>query len=334
MRSTVMVILAAARLGVPALQRAAPPTVARQRRRPRLLTVRHLNRLFLDREECGGGSVELAADDRRAAHVREIVWQKRPPPADCTLRVGVLDGGVEDCRASLSADGGVVLEVPPGLAAAEAPRPRLDVVLALPAPLRLKRVLPVLSSLGVDKLWLVGSAKTEKAYFGANVLKDLPKRQPHQRTVEPEAVKAGALRDLLVEGAEQSGDPALPKVALCRSLRACLPRVDGDALRLAAHPDRGAGFEALDDATGARVPIPRASRLRDIVAAGGGAAAGRRAVLAVGPDRGWEEPQELELFREHGFQLVTLGERTLRTDVALVSLVSLVHDELAAARGP
>ena len=57
MRSTVMVILAAARLGVPALQRAAPPTVARQRRRPRLLTVRHLNRLFLDREECGGGSV-------------------------------------------------------------------------------------------------------------------------------------------------------------------------------------------------------------------------------------------------------------------------------------
>ena len=54
-----------------------------------------------------------------------------------------------------------------------------------------------------------------------------------------------------------------------------------------------------------------------------------RAVLAVGPDRGWEEPAELALFDAAGFDLVTLGERTLRTDVALTALVAMVHDRLS-----
>ena len=293
-------------------------------RKPRLpFTIRHLNRIFLDRDEVEASRVTLAPEDRRSTHIREIIWPRWPRERGATLRVGVLDGGVGDCSAALTSDGGVALDVPQTLADEAAPRPKLDVVLALPAPLRLKRVLPVLASLGVDKLWLVGSAKTEKAYFGANVLKDLPKRKPHERTVEPVEVPRGALRDLLVEGAEQSGDPALPRVALCRSLKAALPRVDAAALRLAAHPDRGPDFKALDDATGELVSIPRARRLRDVPGAQG------RAVLAVGPDRGWEEPAELALFDAAGFDLVTLGERTLRTDVALTALVAMVHDRLS-----
>ena len=70
--------------------------------------------------------------------------------------------------------------------------------------------------------------------------------------------------------------------------------------------------------------MPRARRLRSLVE-------GRdrgRAVLCVGPDRGWDEPEELEVLREHGFELLTLGPRTLRTDVALVGLLTMVHDWL------
>ena len=40
------------------------------------------------------------------------------------------------------------------------------------------------------------------------------------------------------------------------------------------------------------------------------------------------EPGELLALRRHGFDLVTLGPRTLRTDVALVGLVALVQDWL------
>ena len=69
----------------------------------------------------------------------------------------------------------------------------------------------------------------------------------------------------------------------------------------------------------------QARRLRDLVE---GADASGKAVLCVGPDRGWEEPGELLALRRHGFDLVTLGPRTLRTDVALVGLVALVQDWL------
>ena len=71
--------------------------------------------------------------------------------------------------------------------------------------------------------------------------------------------------------------------------------------------------------------VPRARRLRELVE---GADAAGKAVLCVGPDRGWEEPGELLALRRHGFDLVTLGPRTLRTDVALVGLVALVQDWL------
>ena len=286
-------------------------------RRP--LTRRHLNRLFLTAEEAKAPQLTLDVDDRRAEHVKKIIWRGAPPP-NATLRVGVLDGGAADCAAALDGQGRLMLELPAGLSE-PATRPRLDVILALPAPLRLKRILPMLTSLGVDNLWLCGAQRTERSYFGAKFLEGL------QRDAVPRAAGPGKLRDLLVEGAEQSGDSALPKVALAGSLRPALrAAAENDyALRLAAHPDRGEGFEALDDATGAMTEVPRARRLRELVE---GADAGGRAVLCVGPDRGWEEPEELLALRRHGFDLVTLGPRTLRTDVALVSMVALVQDWL------
>jgi len=55
-------------------------------------------------------------------------------------------------------------------------------------------------------------------------------------------------------------------------------------------------------------------------------------VVAVGPEGGWEEPDELDLFvREHGFSTVTMGPRILRSDCAVVSLLGLAHDACAAA---
>jgi RsmE family RNA methyltransferase len=44
------------------------------------------------------------------------------------------------------------------------------------------------------------------------------------------------------------------------------------------------------------------------------------------PEGGWEEPKELDLFMQHGFQKVSLGTRVLRSDVAVVSLLALAHE--------
>jgi RsmE family RNA methyltransferase len=52
----------------------------------------------------------------------------------------------------------------------------------------------------------------------------------------------------------------------------------------------------------------------------------RRILLAVGPEGGWTEPEELIQFQEHDFQQITLGSRVLRSDCAVISLLSLAHD--------
>ena len=105
-------------------------------------------------------------------------------------------------------------------------------------------------------------------------------------------------------------------------------------LKCAAHPDRGPGHQTFDDELGVLVDSPRAQRLGDLLGTRqaqrreGGANEPTHAVLVVGPDRGFDEPAELQLLQDQGFGLLTLGARTLRTDVALLSLVALLHDRL------
>ncbi|KAJ1449018.1 RNA methyltransferase-domain-containing protein [Pelagophyceae sp. CCMP2097] len=296
----------------------------------RRATIRCINRVLLETHELAeNGPTVLAAADRRAAHVRDLIWRSG---AAETLRVGVADGGAADVRAALRDDGALVLETAGAGLESPAQRPPLDVVLAIPAPLRLKRMLPVLASLDVDNLYLVGTQKVEKAYFRSHLLQGI------EKSAVPLAVPPGPLRDLLLEGCEQSGVTAVPRLALCASLPAVLRHLAPNAsetLRVCAHPDRGDDYRVVDDATGLLVDMPRPRRLRAI--ARDRETPPTRAILAVGPERGWEEPDELALLREHGFDLLTLGPRTLRTDVALISLLGLLNDLVApdcVDRGP
>ena len=38
-------------------------------------------------------------------------------------------------------------------------------------------------------------------------------------------------------------------------------------------------------------------------------------LVAIGPEGGWEEPHELDMFKRSGFQRVLLRSRVLRSDV-------------------
>jgi RsmE family RNA methyltransferase len=51
------------------------------------------------------------------------------------------------------------------------------------------------------------------------------------------------------------------------------------------------------------------------------------------PEGGWEEPNELDLFEQNGFQKVTLGSRVLRSDVAVVSLLALANEVCSKISG-
>jgi 16S rRNA U1498 N3-methylase RsmE len=49
--------------------------------------------------------------------------------------------------------------------------PRLDLVLALQAPIRLERMLPHISSLGVRRLIITAANKVERGYWGSHLIR-------------------------------------------------------------------------------------------------------------------------------------------------------------------
>lgn len=49
-------------------------------------------------------------------------------------------------------------------------RPCIDLILAAPRPLRLERIIPVVSCLGVRRIAIIGANKVEKDYFGTFII--------------------------------------------------------------------------------------------------------------------------------------------------------------------
>jgi RNA methyltransferase, RsmE family len=107
----------------------------------------------------------------------------------------------------------------------------------------------------------------------------------------------GGYIDILKDGAMQSGFTGLPEVKFYSSLDAALKDpLEGERL-------------LLDPKTGER---SLSSYSFD----------GCRAVLAIGPERGWSD-RERSLFEKNGFEPLLMGKRILRTETAVVTGLSL-----------
>ena len=177
----------------------------------------------------------------------------------------------------------------------------VSLILALPRPLQLGRILPMISQIGVDHLVLTSAKKVPKDYFGSHLFR-----------------KPEILQEKLIEGLCQAGDVRLPKLHVVKNLRHFLLSEDFDALfpkesyaRVLTHPKRHDDPE--EPLRMSEVTFPTNSP--------------PRIVVAIGPEGGWEEPGELDMFKnECGFQQITLGSRTLRSDVAVAGLLSLAHE--------
>jgi RsmE family RNA methyltransferase len=238
-------------------------------------------------------SGDVLLTDARAGHVLNVL--KAAPGHD--VRVGLLDGprGVGTVQA---ADEGAVrlrcsfsTEVPP--------KPRVDLLLALPRPKVMRRLWAQLAALGVGRIMLTNAARVERNYFDTHVL------------------SADCYRPLLVEGLQQAKDTRLPEVSIHKQLKVLVE----DQLD---HLFGGGGRIVADPAS--EVPPGTVARRH----------AGARLLLAVGPEGGWNA-FELALLKAHGFESAGMGPRTLRTDTACVALLSLVseteREDYGAERG-
>jgi 16S rRNA (uracil1498-N3)-methyltransferase len=241
-----------------------------------------VNLILLDeRDALDSGRVTLA--DARAAHLLTVL---KVTPGD-TVRVGLLEGPLGMGAVESVDDGRVTLRC--AFDAEVPPRPRVDVLLALPRPKVMRRLWAQLAALGVGQIILTNAERVERHYFDTHVL------------TEP------CYRPLLVEGLQQARDTRLPAVSIHRQLKVLIEdRLDllfGDGLRLAADP---------------RATTSIGSTVGEDT---------RRVLLAVGPEGGWNT-FELALLQAHGFQPVSLGPRTLRVDTACVALLALLHASL------
>jgi 16S rRNA (uracil1498-N3)-methyltransferase len=133
--------------------------------------------------------------DRRAGHIRTVLQAE----VGVSLRVGVLGGLVGQGVIEALAPEGVRLRV--ALTDPPPPRHRFDIVLALPRPKMLRRILRQCAEFGIANLHLLQSARVEKSFWQSPLL------QP------------AALEEALLAGLERSRDTIAPRVHLHRRFR-------------------------------------------------------------------------------------------------------------------
>lgn len=184
---------------------------------------------------------EVVLRGRREQHAREVLKVQKGD----ALKVGRLGGEVGTGEVLAAAPSELRLAV--RLFAPPPPRPGVDLILAIPRPKQLKRVIPAVASLGVDRLVLLNAARVEKSYFDSKVL------------------APGFLASLVEQGLEQARDTVPPQLLLRERFRPFvedeLPGLFPDTDRLVPHPAAERPLEASRE--------------------------GRRCVLAVGPEGGW-----------------------------------------------
>lgn len=232
-----------------------------------------MNLLLLEDSDCISADQAILSG-RRLKHMHEV---HRAEAGD-SLRVGRINGLMGNAQIlQMDAQQAHIRfeldQAPP----AKLP---LTLLLALPRPKMLRRVLQGISSMGVARVVLLNSYRVEKSFWQTPFL-------------QPEAI-----REQLILGLEQARDTVLPEISIEKRFKPFvedhLAQMVGDSLGLVAHP-------------GDYPPCPRAVE--------------RPVTLAIGPEGGWI-PYEVEKLQESGLNPVQLGERILRVETAVTTLLA------------
>ncbi len=237
-----------------------------------------MNLIIIEQHELNGDNVTLS--DNRCTHIRKVL---RCQQGD-TVKIGLLNGLIGKGEIIHLSKERVSLKV--NLHRQPLPKPKTDLILALPRPIMLKRVLSQAAQMGVGKIHLINANRVEKSFFSASILQEK------------------SLNNFLKLGLEQAADTRLPELTIHRRFRPFiedfLPEnmTPKTTLGLVAHP------------TAAKTLVEAVKHPQD-----------KQVMLAIGPEGGWVD-FEIEKFQEQGFHPFTLGPRILRVDTAVPALLS------------
>jgi 16S rRNA (uracil1498-N3)-methyltransferase len=247
-----------------------------------------VNLLLVEPSELAGDLCIIA--DRRAAHLREVLGVA----PGSTVKMGIVGGAVGSGEVVADDATGITLRF--ARTAEPAPQLDLELVLAVPRPKALSRVIETCASFAVRRIELTNAWRVDKSYL----------RSPK--------LAADALAHAARIGAEQGATTHLPAIAVHERLMELL-----DSRWPAPEPRR----EDVDEADDEDRPRRRRPKPGSLLIAHPGAKPietvirhGVPLVLAIGPEGGWIE-RELDTFVARGFTPCSLGAPILRTESAV-----------------
>lgn len=240
-----------------------------------------MNMILLQPDDVREDGLAMLSGER-ARHIRQVLKAE----VGHVVRIGLMDGPLG--KGTVLAIDQQTVGLQCAFESAAPPKPKIDLLLAMPRPKVMKRLWAQLAALGLGRIILVNAAKVERFYFDSHVL-------------EPQFYSAR-----LVEGLQQARCTHLPEVLIRSRFKPFvedeLDELFSDHLRLLADPS---GPQRLSDLSfGAE-----------------------RVVLAVGPEGGWTE-YELDQLQEHGFERFNMGGRILRSDTACIAALSVLEHKL------
>ena len=235
-----------------------------------------MNIILLKRHDFIHNSNSVLIQDERFIHIFQVL----NPNVGQSLKVGLLGGrcgyGIVE---SINSKGVVLNVVLNELAPHRHP---IDIILALPRPKMLRRILRTIAEYGVDNLHLINSARVEKSFWQSPLL-------------HPEKI-----HDALMAGMERSKDTIMTNVFLHQRFR---PFIEDELLEICG--DRNCWLTDMN-ATRSAVDIDISSK---------------PSVVMIGPEGGFV-PFETQLAISTIAQPIHLGGRTLSVDTAVTTVLA------------
>lgn len=219
-------------------------------------------------------------DSRRLDHLLKI---KRVKERDY-LEAGLENGLMGTAQVLQSSQEKITLKVE--LANPPPTTLPLTLLIGLPRPKMLKRILQSTIALGVKDIYLINSVKVEKSFWLSPLL-------------EPEA-----LHEQMVLGLEQAKDTQFPNIYLKKRFKPFVEDELPSLLKRQSDAAKG-NHRALIAHPGGYPPCPA-----DLSGA---------CTLAIGPEGGFI-PYEVEKLQDAGFDPVQMGPRILRVETAVPAL--------------
>lgn len=217
--------------------------------------------------------IHTITDPLTCRHIRTVL----AATAGDHIKVGLLQGKLGQATVSHITETAITLT---GIHCPTMPPAKLDltVILALPRPKVLRRLILDMTAMGVQQLYLVNSYRSEKSYWQSDVLQRLD--------------------EFVQEGLQQACDTIPMTITLRKRLKPFvedeLAAIIADKQALIAHPYATKHFTQTWQAT--TCDSPHIGH-----------------VLVIGAEGGWI-PYEVDLFTRHGCTPVSIGSRILRTE--------------------